>query len=411
MKVLVKEKLSPHKFKTPEGYLICQDAVLARTGKQEYLKSEIFPDSGDDSIIEIDRSAKEVFAEQTLASFENKPLTCEHPYENVTPDNYKDLAVGYVRDIKRGKYNNQDVILGTLVVTDPQCIEDIENGYRTDLSCGYDCDITDGDHPEQINIRGNHVALCMEGRAGIAKIIDSKRKDSQETGQGSRLRELSEGFAVVEKDRYEQYKGASFIMFKTKDKEEAIKYKNELEKEEKKEFVVIDCSKLKEDSCTVTDAEGFVAGSQFQDKDNATWTIKEVDGSSVTVVTTADDTEQVIGLNTFKAMIGTVLEPAKQQVNDAIPDTYECRYRGISILINKDNQFYAEYNGKRYIDAELSELKNKLDEVITKEIESYMDKFEVKEMKPLNNLTLDSVTEEEYSKHFYKEMAKILKKK
>lgn len=35
MKVLIKEKLSPHKSKTPEGYLICRDAILGRTGTQE----------------------------------------------------------------------------------------------------------------------------------------------------------------------------------------------------------------------------------------------------------------------------------------------------------------------------------------------------------------------------------------
>ena len=39
MKFLMREKLSPHKFKTPEGYLICQDAILARTGKQSYRKN------------------------------------------------------------------------------------------------------------------------------------------------------------------------------------------------------------------------------------------------------------------------------------------------------------------------------------------------------------------------------------
>ena len=28
MKFLSSEKLSPHKYKTPEGYLICTDAIL-----------------------------------------------------------------------------------------------------------------------------------------------------------------------------------------------------------------------------------------------------------------------------------------------------------------------------------------------------------------------------------------------
>ena len=174
MKILIKTKLSAHKSKTPEGYLICEDAILARTGKQSYMVCEIYPEKADDnSMIDIDRKPKEVFNEKTLASFENKPITIEHPMENVTPDNYKDLAVGFVRDIHKGKYDGQDVMLGNLVITDSEAIRLIEDGILEELSCGYDCDITEGDNPEQINIRGNHIALCECGRAGIARIVDS----------------------------------------------------------------------------------------------------------------------------------------------------------------------------------------------------------------------------------------------
>ena len=173
MKILVNEKLSQHKYKTPEGYLVCVDSVLARTGKQTYRRNEIFMDSNDDSEIEIDRTPEEVFAEATLASFENKPITLEHPDEDVNIDNYKDYSIGFVRDVKRGTYDGQDVILGTLVFTDAEAIKEIEEGTRTELSCGYDCDIEDDDNPRQTHIRGNHVALCEAGRAGIAKIIDS----------------------------------------------------------------------------------------------------------------------------------------------------------------------------------------------------------------------------------------------
>lgn len=174
MKVLVSEKLSPHKMKTPEGYLICTDAVLARTGKQTYKKSEIFADA-DDTEIEIDRKPEEVFSEKTLASFENKPITVEHPNEDVNSTNYKTYAVGFVRDVHKGTIDGQDVILGNLVITDAQTIEEIENGEHTDLSCGYDCDIVDEENPQQRNIRGNHVALCEQGRAGNARIIDSMK--------------------------------------------------------------------------------------------------------------------------------------------------------------------------------------------------------------------------------------------
>lgn len=174
MKFLSSERLSEHKYKTPEGYLICTDAILARTGKQSYQRNEIFADAADDdTIIEIDRPSEEVFAPETLASFENKPVTVEHPDENVGPDNYNNLAVGFVRDVHKGTVNGQEVMLGTLVITDAKTIEEIENGEHTDLSCGYDCDIIDEAHPQQRNIRGNHVALCAQGRAGIARIVDS----------------------------------------------------------------------------------------------------------------------------------------------------------------------------------------------------------------------------------------------
>ena len=179
MKVLISEKLSPHKYKTPEGYLICVDAVLARTGKQTYKRSEIFNED-DNTEIEVNRLPEEVFSEQTLASFENKPITVEHPDEDVNSTNFKDYSVGFVRDVHRGTIDGQDVILGTLVIQDDETIREIESGEHTELSCGYDCDIIDEENPQQRNIRGNHVALCECGRAGNARIVDSTNiKDSQ----------------------------------------------------------------------------------------------------------------------------------------------------------------------------------------------------------------------------------------
>ena len=175
MKVLISERLSEHKYKTPEGYLICTDAILARTGKQRYTKDELFGD-GDSEEVDVDRPYEQVMNEKTISSFENKPVTFDHPDEDVNVGNYKEYAVGYVRDVRQGKVDGQDVILGNLVITDQDAIDAIENGEHTDLSCGYDCDIKDDGHGSyyQNNIRGNHVALCKEGRAGNARIVDSK---------------------------------------------------------------------------------------------------------------------------------------------------------------------------------------------------------------------------------------------
>ena len=180
MKILVAEKLSEHRYKTPEGYLICVDSILARTGKQTYKRSEIFGDD-DERLVEVDRKAEEVFSPETMASFENKPICVEHPDVDVNSGNISEFAVGFVRDIHKGEYEGEPVMLGTLVITDAKTVEEIEEGKHTDLSCGYDCDIEDTENPQQRRIRGNHVALCEQGRAGIARIVDSVDEESTYT--------------------------------------------------------------------------------------------------------------------------------------------------------------------------------------------------------------------------------------
>ena len=172
MAFLSAERISEHRYKTPEGYLICVDSILARTGKQTYKRSEIFGDD-DERLVEVDRKEDEVFSKETLASFENKPICVEHPDVEINAENISQYAVGFVRDVRRGECDGVPVMLGTLVITDAKTIEEIENGKHTDLSCGYDCDIEDTENPQQRRIRGNHVALCEQGRAGIARIVDS----------------------------------------------------------------------------------------------------------------------------------------------------------------------------------------------------------------------------------------------
>jgi hypothetical protein len=175
MKCLIKEQLSKHRYKDNHGYLICTDCIMARTGKQTYTRDECFGD-GDSSSIDVDRTEDEVFNGKTLASFENVPITIEHPNQNVDPDNYNSLSVGHMRDIHRGTYQGKPVMMGTAVITDANAIEMVESGDLVNLSCGYDCDIADDDNPKQTNIRGNHIALCQIPRAGITKIQDSLKK-------------------------------------------------------------------------------------------------------------------------------------------------------------------------------------------------------------------------------------------
>ena len=248
MRILVSEKLSPHKMKTPEGYLICTDAILSRTGKQTYRRSEIWGDACDnaDEEVEVDRKAEEVFNDKTLASFENKPICIEHPDEDVNVSNHNQLSVGFVRDIKRGKVDGQDVMLGTLVITDADAIEAIERGDYTELSCGYNCDIVDEDNPQQRNIRGNHVALCERGRAGIARIVDSI------DDAGIKVWQVRQGYAIVVKRYWQQY-GRNAFVDATESSIDAARYRRgSLERNDKMAFVIIDCNDGKykiEDEC------------------------------------------------------------------------------------------------------------------------------------------------------------------
>lgn len=215
MKVLISEKLSAHKVKTPEGYLICSDAILARTGKQTYTRNELFQD-GDNSEIEVDRTPEEVFSEETLASFENKPLTITHPDEDVTPDNHRELGVGFVRDVRRATRDGQEVMIANIVVTDAEAIEAIESGELLELSCGYDCDISDDEHPCQRNIRGNHVALCKQGRAGNARIVDSKSIKDTDLKVGMTFVARSGARLVVKgiSSGFSDYNGEAYVKIK-----------------------------------------------------------------------------------------------------------------------------------------------------------------------------------------------------
>lgn len=229
MKFLSKVKLSNRRYKTPEGYLVCVDSIIARTGKQEYLKSEIFQDSNDDSVIQIDRPKSEVLSPSTIASFENKPLVDEHPDEDVNVDNYRDYAIGFARDVRASKLDDVDILIANLIFTDPEAIAEIESGEKTELSCGYDCDILgEGDNLYQANIRGNHIALCKAGRAGIARIQDSSSKEIREVVNNrysEKLKDLSPEERIKKIDELIADEEEAIVGYK-----EAMKYANEADK-------------------------------------------------------------------------------------------------------------------------------------------------------------------------------------
>lgn len=172
-------RISDHILKTPEGFLICKDVPIARTGTQQYRGCE-FGGPVADGIYNVQRPEAEVFDRAAVASFEGKPVCDEHPEEDVTPDNYGQYMKGVCRDVRRGDGDLSNCLVADLVIYDADLIGKIEAGKR-EISCGYDClwNPTSDSSYDQLEIRGNHVAVVDRGRAGHKVAIRDTADDKK----------------------------------------------------------------------------------------------------------------------------------------------------------------------------------------------------------------------------------------
>lgn len=174
MRFYFTEQLSEHKFKTREGFLLCKYVIIARTGIQIYTQDEMPVIKADgNGMIQVDRPPEEVFKPESIASYAGKPFVINHPTENgeiidVTPENWRELAVGTVLNPRQGAGILNDVLIADFLVTDASAIDIIMSGRMKEVSCGYDAEYveTGPGRAKQIDILGNHVALVDNGRCG-----------------------------------------------------------------------------------------------------------------------------------------------------------------------------------------------------------------------------------------------------
>lgn len=160
---------------TSEGFMRAQ-GLITRCGVFEYLVK-----SDGDQVVQIRelRPPDEVFAPESLGSFGLVPMTLDHPPENLTPDTVKEYQVGSVGVPEPVG----DQVRADLMITDQSAIEAVQRG-KNQLSCGYVCKTifrpgwyTDasGERFEfdciQTQIRGNHVAIVDQARAGSTAAI------------------------------------------------------------------------------------------------------------------------------------------------------------------------------------------------------------------------------------------------
>jgi uncharacterized protein len=173
-------RISENIRETPEGYLLCMNVPIARTGNMDYGEGETPLETEDGKVI-VTRDAEEVFRPATIASFEGKPITIKHPLNFVNPQNWRDLAKGTLQNVRKGKETDDDgetPLIADLLLTDDFAIQLVRSGLR-EVSCGYEAEYeqTGPGKGKQVRIIGNHLALVEEGRAGSSYAITDHKGD------------------------------------------------------------------------------------------------------------------------------------------------------------------------------------------------------------------------------------------
>jgi hypothetical protein len=181
MKYYTVLKTSPNKERTKEGYLLCTNVPIARTGELLYHPSE-FPEIeakniGEDGFIHLWRNKDELFSVNTIASCQGKAVVVNHPEdEDVTPVNFKELAAGVMLNARAGEGEFSDCLIADLLFMDETAITIIDEKALNEVSLGYDADCYESVNGtlNQKNIIVNHLAVVYQGRCGSRCSIRDK---------------------------------------------------------------------------------------------------------------------------------------------------------------------------------------------------------------------------------------------
>lgn len=152
------------------GFLFCKNAILGHVGTQTYNGYEV--GITDQKVVQVVRQEKDVFDEDSISSFDGKPITIYHPEVMVDSKNFKDYAVGHIKNVRR----DGDNLVGDLVIQTQDAIDKVLSGELKDLSLGYTAKLVplaDGTLKQE-DIVINHLALVEEGRAINARIVDNQ---------------------------------------------------------------------------------------------------------------------------------------------------------------------------------------------------------------------------------------------
>jgi hypothetical protein len=165
---------------TDQGFLKAE-AILTKAG--------VFPYYLDGKKVNVFRSHSDLFNDKTIESLKMLPITNGHPRTMtsfVNNRNAKRYTVGYIGENITD--DGDGSVRASVIITDSETIDEIKSGKKQ-LSLGFKADdvkgrgVFDGVPYEMrhINIIGNHVALCEQGRLGeeASLILDSADSDGK----------------------------------------------------------------------------------------------------------------------------------------------------------------------------------------------------------------------------------------
>lgn len=176
MQFYTTEKIGQTQELTPEGFLLCRNVPIARTGSMTYGPDETPIPVGPSGVVIVTRDAKEVFRPEFVASFAGKPLVSDHPMEDVNPSNWKQYSVGTVFNPRPAGAEAPDLLLADLLICDASAIQEVRAGKR-EVSAGYEAEYeeTAPGQGRQYDLLANHVALVEAGRCGPRCAIGDRK--------------------------------------------------------------------------------------------------------------------------------------------------------------------------------------------------------------------------------------------
>jgi hypothetical protein len=186
-------QLTEHIREMDDSSLVVEDCPVARTGFQTYAVRDLPQESARElgidlnnphASIDLYRPSSEVFKPEFLASLEGRAVTDGHPQGFVKPENFRELAMGHVQNVRKGEQmeDGEWPIIADVVISAEPLVSKVRNKTARDISLGYDFAIRkDGKKIIQCDMIANHCAVVPSGRAGGLIAIGDAAPEANES--------------------------------------------------------------------------------------------------------------------------------------------------------------------------------------------------------------------------------------